>query len=429
MRLQKTAPAGQMRRPILQIGQGFVVMKIFVPRHVQPGETRCAMVPPVVKRLASQSGIEVAVESGLGEGASHPDADYQAEGASVLSAEQAQSAWADADIIITLGPPSTENASRIKEGAILFGMLSPLKQAELIKTLAEKNVTAFSMDFVPRISRAQAMDVLSSQANIGGYKAVLMAAEACPKMFPMMITAAGTIAPSKVVVLGVGVAGLQAIATAKRLGAVVEANDIRAATKEQVQSLGARFIELPTKQDDADTGGYAKELSDEDKKKQQELIARHIKQADAVVTTAAIFGKAPPELISADVVAGMQPGSVIVDLAADVDAGRGNCALTKPGETYKTDNGVTIVGHTNLPALVPYDASGVFANNMHAFLKEIVKMKKDEPAALQLDFTDEIQKGACITHEGAVRNELVGKVLEVEVKPFETPAPAEPEGS
>lgn len=404
-------------------------MKIFVPRHVQPGETRCAIVPQVVKRLVGQQGIEVTVESGLGEGASHPDATYEAEGAKVVSSEQAAANWSDADIIITLGPPSVENANQIKEGAIIFGMLSPLKNPELVKALSAKNVTAFSMDFIPRISRAQSMDVLSSQANIGGYKAVLLAAEACPKMFPMMITAAGTIAPSKVVVLGVGVAGLQAIATAKRLGAVVEANDIRAATKEQVQSLGARFIELPTKQDDADTGGYAKELSDEDKKKQQELIARHIKQADAVITTAALFGRTPPLLIAEDVVAGMQPGSVIVDLAADVEAGRGNCALTKPGETYKTDNGVTIVGHTNLPALVPYDASGVFANNMHAFLKEIVKMKKDEDASLQLDFQDEIQKGAVIVHEGAVRNELVGKVLGVEVTAFEPPATTEQEGS
>ena len=381
-------------------------MRLGVPKQSEGSETRAALTPSVIKRLVGMD-LEVVVESGLGEGSHASDAEYEKAGARIVASadEPSTEVW-ESDLVVTLGPPNSRQADLLKPGAVLVGMLAPLADADRTRRLAEKQVTAVSLEFVPRISRAQAMDVLSSQANIGGYKAVVMAADRCPKMFPMMITAAGTLAPAKVVVLGVGVAGLQAIATAKRLGAVVEANDIRAATKEQVQSLGARFIELPIEQDDQATGGYAKELTDEQKQQQQELVGKHIAAADAVITTAAVFGKAPPMLIPREVVERMSPGSVIVDMAASPDHGRGNCELTRPGEEYTTDNGVTIVGTLNLPALVPVHASQVYANNMHALLKEIVK---DGQAVI--DLSDDLQKGAVITHDGQIVNEMVRNAL------------------
>ena len=291
--------------------------------------------------------------------------------------------------------------------SVVVGMLAPLKQVEAAKALAARNITAFSLEFIPRISRAQAMDVLSSQANIGGYEAVIRAAAACPKMFPMMITAAGTIAPSKVFVIGAGVAGLQAIATAKRLGAVVEAYDIRPAVKEQIQSLGARFVELPLTRADAQTeGGYAREQTDEDRQKQVELMTRHVIGADCVITTAAVFGKPPPLLIPDPVVQQMRPGSVLMDLAADPDAGRGNCEATRPGQQYTTPNGVLIDGTLNLPALKPVHASQAYANNMLAFLKELIL-----DGQLKIDLEDQVQGGAAITHGGKVVNEMVEKAL------------------
>jgi NAD(P) transhydrogenase subunit alpha len=263
------------------------------------------------------------------------------------------------------------------------------------------------MEFLPRISRSQSMDVLSSQANLSGYKAVILAAERCPKMFPMMITAAGTLKPAKVFIIGVGVAGLQAIATAKRLGAMVEAYDVRPATKEQVQSLGARFVELPVAAADAETaGGYAREQTDEERQKQTELMAKHVIGADVVITTAAVFGKAPPMLIPADVVKQMSHGSMIVDLAADPKHGRGNCELTKPGEIVTTENGAIIIGQLNLPATVPVHASQVYANNINALLKEVVK-----DGAIVIDLADDVQKGAVITHDGQIVNEMVAKAM------------------
>ncbi len=382
-------------------------MKLGVPRQTEAGETRAPLTPQVVKRLVA-AGLEVVVERGVGTLAHAPDAEYEKAGARLT--DDAHEPWS-ADLVVTLRPPAHPQVDLMREGAVLVGMLAPLQNHDLIRHLAHRKVTALSLEFVPRISRAQSMDVLSSQANIGGYKAVMLAATHCPKMFPMMITAAGTIAPSKVVVLGVGVAGLQAIATAKRLGAVVEANDIRAATKEQVQSLGARFIELPITQDDKATGGYAKELTDDQKKQQQELVAKHLVAADAVIATAAVFGKAPPVLIPRDVVDRMQPGSVIVDLAADPTAGRGNCEATHPGETYTTDRGVTIIGTLNLPATVSVHASQVYANNMHALLKEILDTPKDGSPALRVNLEDEIQKGAVITHGGQVTNEVVRNAI------------------
>ncbi|MBI1335543.1 MAG: Re/Si-specific NAD(P)(+) transhydrogenase subunit alpha [Phycisphaera sp.] len=377
-------------------------MKIFVARQTVDGETRAATTPAVVKKLI-QLGATVAVESGTGAGAGHDDAAFGLSGAEVSPPNEIPG---DAQIILTIHAPNTEQAARIPTGCVLVGMLSPLKNQEVTRALAAKNITSFSMEFIPRISRAQPMDVLSSQANIAGYKAVILAADACPKMYPMMITAAGTISPSKVFIIGAGVAGLQAIATAKRLGAVVEAIDVRAETKEQVQSLGAKFVELPSTQQGAATGGYAKEQTEEQRKAQQELQKKHILAADCVITTAAVFGKAPPMLIPKSVVDEMQPGSVLVDMAADPDAGRGNCEATRPGKRYTTPKGVTVIGSLNLPALVPAHATQAYANNMLSFLKEILIDKQ-----LKLNLEDEIQKGACITHGGKIVNEMVAKAI------------------
>ncbi len=383
-------------------------MQIALPRQTDGLERRVAITPAVVKKLTGK-GAAVAVQAGAGEGAFHSDAAYAQAGAAIIADADAESLWRLSDIIVTIQPAGGELVSMMREGSLLMGMLSPLKQGGLVRTLMERRVTSFSMEFIPRISRAQSMDVLSSQASMGGYKAVLLAAAASPRMYPMMITAAGTISPAKVFVIGAGVAGLQAIATARRLGAVVEAFDVRAVVEEQVKSLGARFVKLPLPAGDAQTaGGYAKELSEEDRQRQSELMSKHVIGADAVITTAAVFGKAPPLLIPGDVVARMKAGSVIIDLAADADAGRGNCEATKPGRVITTGNGVLIDGPLNLPATVSVDASQAYANNMLAFLEEIVK---DGQVALNL--MDEIQKGACITHDGEVVNELVKKSLDV----------------
>lgn len=380
-------------------------MKIAVPRQTDSGETRVALTPAVVKKLTGRK-VDVAVQAGAGIGAHHDDAAYAAAGAAIVNGDAA-GLWSSADVVVVTQPPTVEQASQLREGAVVLGLLAPLKGAALIRTLAGRKVTAFSAEFIPRITRAQSMDVLSSQANMAGYKAVLLAAAQSPRMFPMMITAAGTISPAKVFVLGAGVAGLQAIATARRLGAVVEAFDVRAAVEEQVKSLGARFVKLPLPAQDAATaGGYAKELSDEDRRKQAELMAKHVIAADCVIATAAVFGKAPPLLIPNHVVAQMKGGSVVIDLAADPDAGRGNCEATKPGQRYVTERGVIIDGTLNLPATLSVDASQAYANNMLAFLDGLVK---DGQMALNLD--DEIQKGACITHGGEVVNELVRKAM------------------
>ena len=378
------------------------VMRISVPKQIAPGETRVPLTPAVVKRI-TDAGVEVTVEAGAGRAAHWTDEQYTEVGATVAGNGEI---WSAADLVVTLEPPAPERLSAVRPGAVLIGLLSPLSQADLVRTLCEKKVTSFAMEFLPRISRAQSMDVLSSQANLGGYKAVLLAAEHCPKMMPMMITAAGTIAPARVFVIGAGVAGLQAIATAKRLGAVVEAFDVRAATKEQVQSLGARFIDLPMEgQEDKATGGYAKQQTDEQRRKQSALMSKHVIGADIVISTAAVFGKAPPMLIPADTVAQMNTGSVVVDMAASAEHGRGNCEATRPGQTYTTDNGVVLIGPTNLPAMLPLSASQVYANNMHAFLKEII-----DEGQLKLNLEDEIQKGAAITHDGQVVNPLVQEV-------------------
>jgi NAD(P) transhydrogenase subunit alpha len=382
-------------------------MKIWVPNQTDSDETRVAMVPSVVKRLADPN-VQIVVEAGAGAGAHQTDDAFEHAGAMIASVTEAGTHWADADMTLTIGPISTEQAGTLKPKSLLVGMLAPMKHIELIAALAAQNVTTFSMEFLPRISRAQAADVLSSQANMAGYVSVILAARQCPKIFPMMMTAAGTIAPSKIFVIGAGVAGLQAIATAKRLGARVEAYDVRPVVKEQVESLGARFVELPARQADAlAQGGYACEQTDEQREKQQELMAKTIIAADCVIATAAIFGKAPPLLIDHDVVAQMHAGDVIVDMAADTDTGRGNCAATQPGQTVVTDQGVTVVGETNLPGLVPAHASLAYANNMRSFLTELF----DDNGNLAPDMNDELIKGPTITHDGQVVNEMVKNAM------------------
>lgn len=401
-------------------------MLLAVPKQNRPGETRCPLTPAVAGKLVKQ-GVELALEAGAGHGSFFTDDAFAHAGVRVVPPDQWPDTWAKADIVVTLEPPMPDGVARLKPGCLLIGMLAPTVEHDLVRAAIEHNVSLASLEFIPRTSRAQAMDVLSSQANIAGYKSVLLGAEHCAKLFPMMMTAAGTLSPAKVFVIGAGVAGLQAIATAKRLGAVVEAFDVRAATKEQIQSLGARFVELQTgKQDDAATGGYAKEQTEEERRKQTELMARHVTAADVVVATAAVFGKAPPLLIPADVVEQMAPGSVIVDLAASPDHGRGNCELTRPGQVTRTDKPVTLVGTTNLPALVPTHASQAYANNIEALLKLIVtpapKPDQAQPnaqadssavptATCALDFDDDILAGCVITHQGELRNDLVKQAM------------------
>lgn len=379
-------------------------MKLAVVKEQQPDETRVALIPAVVKRLVGD-GQEVQVESGAGARSHHDDASYEAAGAAIVNSEGGDAWLGGADVVVTVDAPPPQRIRSMRAGAALLGQLAPLANANVVAALVEQKVTSYSMEFIPRITRAQAMDVLSSQANIAGYKAVLLAADSGAKVYPMMMTAAGTIAPSRVFVIGAGVAGLQAIATARRLGAVVEAFDVRPVVKEQVQSLGARFVELELATADVQTdGGYARELTDEQRQRQTELMASHVIGADAVITTAAVFGKAPPLLITKDVVDRMRAGAVIVDLAADAAAGRGNCAATKPGERTVTARGVTIIGYTNLAALVPAHASQAYANNMHSLLRHLVR-----DGAVKVDLDEEIQKGAAITHDGRIVNAMVAE--------------------
>lgn len=405
-------------------------MLVFAPRQRDPEETRTPLTPVVVKKLVA-AGIDVVLEPGLGQASFISDPQFLDAGATL--AGENHRAWEDADVVVTLGPPAVEHVKRMHAGAVLLGLLSPTLEHDLVRAAAEQQISAMSLEFVPRTSRAQSMDVLSSQANLAGYKAVLLGASHCPKLMPMMITAAGTLSPGRVLVIGVGVAGLQAIATAKRLGAIVEAYDVRPATKEQVLSLGARFVELPTSGAGAGggetEGGYAKQQTDEERQQQAELMAKHVIAADVVVTTAAVFGKAPPLLIPADVVARMKPGSVIVDLAANPAYSRGNCELTKPGEVFTTDQHVTLVGNTNLPATMPVHASTVFANNIHALLETLISRPEtttqsgggDEserqttaPPSLKIDLDDDIHVGTLITHSGRIVNDLVKDIVQRE---------------
>jgi NAD(P) transhydrogenase subunit alpha len=360
-------------------------MKFGVPKETVAGERRVALVPDTVAKLV-KDGHEVVVEPGAGVAAGFTDGAYRVAGASLGDP------WA-ADVVCKVQKPSPAEAGKLREGAALVGVLQAATSADLVQQLAHRRVTAFSLELLPRITRAQAMDVLSSQATAAGYKAVLLAAETVPKFFPMLVTAAGTLSPARVLVLGAGVAGLQAIATARRLGAIVSAFDVRAAVKEQVESLGAKFLAMEEQVQAEGAGGYAKELSEDQHRRELEFLARSVKDADVVITTAAIPGKRAPILVTRAAVEGMRPGSVIVDLAAETG---GNCELTQTGKTVE-NNGVTILGPVNLPATLPLHASQMYARNVWSFLTHIVKEGK-----LLLDFTDEITKGTCVTHDGKV---------------------------
>ena len=367
-------------------------MKVATPKETAADEHRVALVPDTATRLKA-AGLDVGVEAAAGAAAYIPDGAYQQAGVEVVKG--ARQLLQDADAVLKVQAPSLTEVELLRAGAVLISFLQPATQGDIVRALATRGVTAFSLELVPRISRAQSMDALSSQASAAGYKAVLMAAGRLGKFFPMMMTAAGTVAPARVLVMGAGVAGLQAIATARRLGAVVSAYDVRPAVKEEVQSLGATFIELPLETQEGE-GGYAREQSEEFLHKQRELIGEHVARSDVVITTAAVPGRHAPLLVTADMVKGMRPGSVIVDLAAETG---GNVELTKPGTDVDV-GGVTIIGTRNVPSTMPLHASQLYARNVANLLLHLVKDK-----AITLDFADEITKGCCVTHDGEIVNE------------------------
>jgi len=376
-----------------------VSLRIAVPGETTPGETRVGLTPDAVKRLASES-ISISVQAGAGETAGFGDEDYEAAGASIVA--DAASLIADADVVLKVAPPAkladgTHEADLIPEGALLACFLQPHDSADLFARLAARRVTALSLELVPRITRAQSMDALSSQSNLAGYKAVVIAADSLGAIFPLLMTAAGTLSPARVLVLGAGVAGLQAIATARRLGGDVWGYDIRTAVKEQVESLGARFVDLEEGAPaDAETeGGYAKELDDAEQARKRELLADHVSKADVVITTALVPGKAAPVLITDDVVARMKRGSVIVDLAGEAG---GNCSLSKAGEVVESPGGVKIHAPVNVPATLPTHASQLLARNLTALLRPMIG---DDGVAVDLD--DDVVGACCVTHDGTVR--------------------------
>jgi NAD(P) transhydrogenase subunit alpha len=384
------------------------MLKVFVPKEVAPGETRVAATPETVKRMV-KDGLEVTVEAGAGESAFYLDSVWTEAGAKLTS--DAAAAFAAADVVLKVAPFAAnprlggrDEATLLKAGALAISLMSPHKNLPMVRAFASGKVTAFAMELVPRITRAQSMDALSSQASIAGYKAVLIAAMRLPRYFPMLMTAAGTISASKVVIMGAGVAGLQAIATAKRMGATVWVSDVRPAVKEQVESLGGKFIDLPMQESGEGKGGYAKEMSADFLARQRAIITEHVRTADAVITTAQIPGKAAPRLVTAEMVQGMKPGSVIVDLAAEQG---GNCELTEPGKDV-IKHGVQIVGIVNLPATMPVDASVLYARNVATLVAHLTKK-----GALNLELDDEITKGTLLTHDGKVVHgptaELVAK--------------------
>ncbi|MBJ6611907.1 MAG: Re/Si-specific NAD(P)(+) transhydrogenase subunit alpha [Candidatus Thiothrix moscowensis] len=371
-------------------------IKVAVPKETAEGERRVAMEASVIAKLG-KLGAEILIEAGAGSAAHIPDSAFK--GASIVPT--AAELYQQADILLKVQPPSEAEIAQMKDGCVLIGTLNPYKHPERIAALKAKNITTYAMELIPRISRAQAMDVLSSQAAVAGYKAAIMGADLAPRFFPMLTTAAGTIRPSKVIVIGAGVAGLQAIATARRLGAVVEGYDVRSATKEQVQSLGAKFIELGIKAEGA--GGYARELTAEEKQQQQDELAKHIATADVLITTAAVPGRPSPKIIPESTVAGMKSGAVIIDLAAE---GGGNCTLTQPGQTI-VHNGVTIHAPLNMPSQVPVHASEMYAKNLLNFLSPMLKDGQYAP-----DFNDEVIAGALLTHEGKIMNDAIRQLVE-----------------
>lgn len=371
-------------------------MKVAVLKETRPEEERVALVPAGVQTLIKQ-GLEVVVESGAGANAGVSDEDYKEAGASVVAS--AAEALQGAGMVLHINPLTGDEIASLTEGMILVSYLNPLGDAEGVKALASKKITAISMEMVPRITRAQSMDALSSQATVAGYKAVLMAANRLPRFLPMFTTAAGTIRPAKAMVLGAGVAGLQAIATARRLGAVVEAFDVRPAVKEQVESLGAKFLETEDDVTAEGEGGYAKELSEEQHQKELDLLAAHIDTTDIVITTAAIPGRKAPLLITEEMVKSMKAGSVIVDLAAETG---GNCAFTKFGETVSA-HGVTIMGPANIAGTIPVHASQMYSKNIVTLLNEFI----GEEGAIELDFENDVVGPSTVTHQGEIVNERV----------------------
>jgi NAD(P) transhydrogenase subunit alpha len=389
-------------------------MKIAVPRETAEGETRVALTPQIAGQLVGD-GAEVLVQSGAGDASGNLDEAYREAGATI--APDAATLYSQADMVLRVGRPSDEEVEMLREGTILIGTLGTLAKPELAEKLAKRGVTAISMDAIPRITRAQSMDTLSSQATVGGYKAVLIAAERLPKFFPLLTTAAGTIRPARGIVMGAGVAGLMAIGTARRLGAVVEATDVRPVVKEQVESLGGTFIEVEMTEEEkakAETaGGYATEMSDDYKRRQAALIAERVKEADFIITTALIPGRPAPKLVTEELLKSMKPGSVIVDMAAEMG---GNVEGTEPGKEV-VKHGVTLIGITNLPATMPGSATQMYAKNIQTLIKHLMADGK-----VELSFDDEITRGATITHGGKVVNEATAKALGIDV----APPPAQP---
>ena len=373
-----------------------MTIKIGVPKEVREGEHRVALVPDIVNRLTKQD-IQVSLETGAGALAGYTDDYYENVEIAASSAE----ILGKSDICLTVNPATSEQIEQLREGSILIGYLNPHSDLERFNKLKAKKISAFSMELIPRISRAQAMDALSSQASIAGYKAVLLASNLLGKFFPMLTTAAGTIRPSKVLVIGAGVAGLQAIATARRLGAIVEGYDVRAAVKEQVESLGAKFVDIEIKAEG--DGGYARELTDEERQQQQAILAKHVAAADVVVSTAAIPGRPSPLIINTQMVEGMRGGSVIVDLAAE---GGGNCELTKIDETV-LHNGVKIYGPANVPSMLGNHASELYAKNLLNFLELLI-----QDGAINIDLEDEILSASLITHGGEIHHAGIKEQLE-----------------
>ncbi|HSU81529.1 MAG TPA: Re/Si-specific NAD(P)(+) transhydrogenase subunit alpha [Thermoanaerobaculia bacterium] len=386
------------------------MVKVFVPRERRPGETRVAATPETVRRMI-KLGLEVAVERGAGEASLFHDAEFETAGARLI--DNPAAAWESADVVLKVTPPGSfeglpgDEAEGLKPGAVLIGFLAPYRHPDMVRTLAAGNVTSLALELVPRVTRAQPMDALSSQASIAGYKAVLLAAWRLPKYFPLLMTAAGTIKPARVVIMGAGVAGLQAIATAKRLGAVVEVSDIRAAVKEQVESLGGKFIELPQAESGEGQGGYAREMGEDFLRRQREIVQRHLSQADAVITTALVPGRPAPRLVTAEMVRAMRPGSIIVDLA--VEQG-GNCELSRPDQEV-VENGVVIVGPSNLAATMPHDSSLLFARNVLSLLQLLL----DKEGNLAVNTEDEVIAGSLLTHAGQVVHKPTAERLAAEV--------------
>jgi H+-translocating NAD(P) transhydrogenase subunit alpha len=374
-------------------------MRIAIPRDDAAAEKRVPIVPESVKRLIAKK-IDVSIEAGAGARARIGDEEYKAAGAVVESSRDAL--FASADAIIRVRIPTLEEIGAMKEGAALVAPFYPLHQKEVVRAIAARKMTSLALDLIPRTTVAQMMDVLSSQATVAGYCAVLMAASELPRFFPMLMTAAGTIAPARVLILGAGVAGLQAIGTAKRMGAVVEAFDVRKVVKEQVESLGAKFVEVESTEDAQTAGGYAKETSEEYKKKQSEALARHVKTADVVISTALIPGQRAPILVTEEMVKSMKPGSVIVDLAAEQ---QGNCALTETGKVVEK-HGVTIMGLLDLPSRLPLHASQMFSRNVEKLLFHVIK-----EGAWKLDAKDEIVAGCLVTMSGDVVHARVKEKL------------------